>query len=78
MSSIRVHFDGTVFVPDEPVTLPLNIPLRIVVLADPGKETPLSRLAAIAEELPSIPAWPVDGAKESDHYLYGTPKHDAT
>lgn len=77
MSTFRVHFDGTVFVPDEPVLLPPNTPLRITVVGDHQEETPLARLAAIMEGLPQPASWPADGSKESDHYLYGTPKHDA-
>ncbi|MGI8979953.1 MAG: hypothetical protein ACR2FY_12070 [Pirellulaceae bacterium] len=75
MSTFRVHFDGTVFVPDEPVPLPPNTPLRITVVADTSAETPLARLAAIMEKLPQPASWPEDGAKEGDHFLYGTPKH---
>jgi hypothetical protein len=29
MGTIRAHFDGKVFVPDEPVDLPLNTPVQV-------------------------------------------------
>jgi hypothetical protein len=73
MTTFRVHFGGTVFVPDEPVRLPPNTPLCITVVAE-QEEAPLARLAALMEGLPQPASWPEDGAKESDHYLYGTPK----
>jgi hypothetical protein len=76
MTTFRVHFDGTVFIPDEPVAVPLNTPLRITVVADNPADTPLARLASLTDAAPQPAAWPADGAKESDHYLYGTPKHD--
>ena len=52
MTTFRVHFDGTVFIPDEPVVVPLNTPLRITVVADNSPDTPLSRLAALTDAVP--------------------------
>lgn len=76
MTSIRAHFDGKVFVPDEPVDMPPDTPVRLV-LASGGDEPPLADLARLADSLPDVPGWPVDGAAQVDHYLYGTPKRPA-
>lgn len=74
MVSIRAHFDGKVFVPDEPVALPPHAAVRLLVEQDAGDERPLVDLAMIAAQFPDDPSWPADGAAENDHYLYGTPK----
>ena len=50
MTTFRVHFDGSVFVPDEPVPLPPNVPLRITVVADDHEETPLARISHCAKK----------------------------
>jgi hypothetical protein len=36
---LRAHFDGRVFVPDEPVDLPLNQPLELEVRPEAVKST---------------------------------------
>lgn len=76
MVSIRAHFDGKVLVPDEPVNLPANEPVRLIVMpASPG-DRPLMELVRLAEALPGGDGWPKDGAAEHDHYLYNTPKRE--
>ena len=75
MSLIRAHFDGKVFVPDEPVDCAKGQPVQLVVMQDDNGERPLMDLAQIADAFPIDPAWPADGAAEVEHYLYGTPKH---
>lgn len=78
MTAIKAHFDGKVLVPDEPVDLPLNQPLRVFVAPLPSQtetsEAPLLELAHALNQLPPNPASPTDGAEQHDHYLYGTPK----
>lgn len=32
---IRAHFDGQRIVPDEPLSLPVNVPLRVTISVDP-------------------------------------------
>jgi hypothetical protein len=76
MATIRAHFDGKVFIPDEPVNIPPHTPVRLVLTSD-SDEPPLADLAKLAESLPDVPGWPVDGAAQVDHYLYGTTKHQA-
>lgn len=80
MATIRVHFDGKVFVPDEPVDLPVGTPAETLVRApaEPdassaagGVRSSLARLARIAEEHPDDPATPTDLAAQKHHYLYG-------
>jgi hypothetical protein len=76
MASIRAHFDGKVFVPDEPVGLPPNAPIRLVLVAESDGDRPLLELARAAQRFPDDPNWPPDGAAEHDHYLYGIPKRN--
>jgi hypothetical protein len=76
MVTIRAHFDGRVLVPDEPLNLPANQPLRVVVYAESDSEFPLAGLAHLAQTYSPVDHWPSDGAKQVDHYLYGTPKRD--
>ena len=82
MSTIRVHFDGKVFVPDEPVNVPEGTLARVIVVppvehAKPASgRTPLAELAAILDAMPDTSKLPPDYASEIDHYLYGTPKRN--
>lgn len=41
MTRIRAHFDGKVIIPDEQVSLPINVPLEIeiFVMTSPKQET---------------------------------------
>ena len=73
---LKVHFDGRVLVPDEPVNLPVNCPLQVQVepVKGPAKaEKPLLKLLEVARKFP-VPHGPADGAAQHDHYLYGLPK----
>lgn len=40
MATIRAHFDGKVFVPDEPVGLPPNAPVRLLLLPESDGNRP--------------------------------------
>lgn len=74
-SILRVHFDGRVLVPEEPVDLPVGQVLEVQVtrpLPRPGGS--LSGLAELARGFPADPDSPGDVAAQHDHYLYGTPK----
>jgi hypothetical protein len=72
MATVKAHFDGKVLVPDEPVNLPANCAVELEVR--PVSEKPLLTLAKHLEQLPDNADWPLDGASQHDHYLYGTPK----
>ena len=80
MSTIRVHFDGKVFVPDEPVNVPEGTSAQVIVVppVEAGQPAsgpkPLAELAAILDAMPDASKLPPDYAAELDHYLYGTPK----
>ena len=80
MTTLKAHFDGKVLVPDEPVNLPVNRALKVLVepveqpLTPANKEMPLLKLLKAIEAMPSNPDWPSDGAAQHDHYLYGLPK----
>ena len=72
MSTLRAHFDGRHFVPDEPVSLPSGTPVTISVLPDNGR-SPLQDLLDLAERSP-ITNGPSDWSEQHDHYIHGTPK----
>ena len=77
MKTIRVHFDGRVLVPDEPVDLPVGAAFDAALTEVNGaakKRSSLQRMIEAARELPDDPDWAPDGAAQLDHYLYGTPK----
>jgi len=77
MKTFKVHYDGHVLVPDEPVDLPLNSPLELsVVSRDKESDIPadLDRLAALAKSRPAGASTRSDLAAQHDHYLYGAPK----
>jgi len=77
MKTFKVHFDGRVLVPDEPVDFPLNRPLELSVasLGHPSDApAALDKLAALAKNCPARASNPADLAAQHDHYLYGTPK----
>ena len=77
MSAVKAQFDGRVFVPEGPVDLPVGswveIPIEEERATEPS-ERPLMRLLEVLDRFPENPDWPVDGASQHDHYLYGTPK----
>jgi hypothetical protein len=77
MKTLKVHYDGRVLVPDEPVDLPLNRPLELTVVSiDKPSDVPaaLDKLAALAEKHPAQDATRRDLAAQHDYYLYGRPK----
>ncbi len=83
--TIKAHFDGKVFVPDEPVDLPAGESAQVTVSITqptvpspepPDHDFPLRSLADWASKLPPLPDSPGAAAAQHDHYLYGTPKRD--
>ena len=77
--TIKAHFDGKVFVPDEPVDVPAGEPVTLEVRQESRSSDSrgtLAELADWAETLPALPDSPGDAAAQHDHYLYGTPKRD--
>jgi hypothetical protein len=80
MTSVKVRFDGRVFVPDTPVDLPIGYAVEIPVQlpptgsSEPTSKLPLVELMGILDRFPANPDWPTDGAAQHDHYLYGMPK----
>ncbi len=77
MTTVTIRYDGRVFVPEEPVDLPIGyraeIPLPTGEEAPPS-ERPLLKLLELMKRFPDDPRMPCDAAAEHDHYLYGTPK----
>jgi hypothetical protein len=76
MTTVKAHFDGRVFIPEQPVDLLVGQAVEIPIPppAKASRPTCLGGLAAVLEALPSNPDWPADGATQHDHYLYGSPK----
>jgi hypothetical protein len=72
MLTVKARFDGRVFVPEQPVNLPVGFTLEIPL---PPPETvaqpALAELLEVLDRLPANPNWPADGAAQHDHYLYG-------
>lgn len=77
MVAIKGHFDGKVFVPDEPVDLPRGQAVVMHVqrapASPPESQKGQSLLEAIGPHIGSV-TMPADWSVEHDHYLYGTPK----
>jgi hypothetical protein len=75
MTTVKVRFDGRVFVPETPVNLPVGTPAEVALQVERSSELPtLAAEAQIAHQFPDKSALPVDLASQVDHYLYGTPK----
>lgn len=77
MVLIKARFDGRVFIPQENVNLPAGLELEIGIptsIEVNGKKQGLTKLVDDLERLPPNQDWPVDGAAQHDHYLYGAPK----
>jgi hypothetical protein len=76
--TIKVHFDGKAFIPDEPVDVPLGTEATVhVAPADtPSEPVEQSLLDWIAEHPLEDASLPDDLAHQHDHYLYGTPKKE--
>ena len=74
MVAIRGHFDGKVFIPDEPVDLPANRPLVLHVEVPSETHEVVHDLWQTLEENTGSVEAPPDWAEQHDHYLYGTPK----
>jgi hypothetical protein len=81
MKTIRAHFDGSVFIPDEPVNLPSGTEVHVFAtgslqmkLNDPPVRAPLADLIKLMESIPDDSSLPPDCSMNFDHYLYGHPK----
>jgi len=77
MITVKARFDGRVFIPEEPVDLPAEAIVEIVITPPNSKSssrTPLAELAELMKQFPDDPDMPTDAAAQHDHYLYGTPK----
>jgi len=74
MVAIKGHFDGKVFVPDEPVDLPRGQRLILHVEPAPESNQPAGDAWSVLDLLSGSVEAPPDWAAEHDHYLYGTPK----
>jgi len=77
MFTVKVRFDGRVFIPEQTVDLPVGSEFEVTLNppVDPSKaRRPLLALVDIARQYPDDPDMPTDAAAQHDHYLYGTPK----
>ena len=80
MIQFSAHFDGKNICPDEPISLPENVPLRIIVSeasVPPSAANESLDLFDRLEAQTGLIAGPTDWAAEYDHYLYGAPKKSA-
>ncbi|MCY3022182.1 MAG: hypothetical protein NTW87_24485 [Planctomycetota bacterium] len=78
MIAIAAHYDGKYIVPDEPVNVPRDKPLKVQIeLAEARAGTrEYSALDWIGDNAVDDPSLPHDLAANHDHYLYGTPKKE--
>ena len=77
MTTVRARFDGSVFVPEEPVQIAAGTVVELDIRTptpETSKQTVLQGLVEALAKCPADPDWPPDGAEQIDHYLYGTPK----
>jgi hypothetical protein len=78
MVSFLAHFNGKYLLPEEPVNLPTDKPLRVTVEEVPtAVRPPGGSVAAIFDGIESecgLMEGPENWALELDHYLYGAPK----
>ena len=77
MVQFSAHFDGKYIHPDEPVSLPENVPLRVTIdeaaPVPPESNGPIDLFDRLEAEVGLVDG-PADWAAEHDHYLSGTPK----
>ena len=82
MTTIRATFDGKVFVPDEPVDLPVGeaVSVRLPGVIEEDDSVPPDHphrgLIELARQAADNPDSPGDLAAQVDHYLYGSPKRE--
>ncbi|MEX2309098.1 MAG: hypothetical protein WD738_15980 [Pirellulales bacterium] len=77
MIQFSAHFDGKNICPDEPISLPENVPLHVTV--DEAAKVPVETNGSLdlfdrLESEAGLIDGPMDWAAEHDHYLYGAPK----
>lgn len=70
--TLKATFDGAVFRPDEPVELPPNTRVQIVVTVKPTPEQNPKSFLQLARSLRL--QGPADWSSRVDDYLYGGPK----
>ena len=81
MTTVKVKFDGRVFVPEGPVDLPVGYELEMPIAEAPGanglngEKTALQELVDMVRQFPPTNL-PRDLAAQHDHYLYGLPKRE--
>lgn len=77
MIQFSAHFDGQNICPDEPVSLPEGVSLRVTV-DEAATNLPTTNgsldLFERLEAKAGLIDGPTDWAAEHDHYLYGAPK----
>jgi len=77
MIHFSAHFDGHNICPDEPISLPENVPLRVTVDETVAPRSNPNGSLDLFERLEGVAGLidgPTDWAVEHDHYLYGAPK----
>jgi hypothetical protein len=78
MIQFNAHFDGKNLCPEEPVSLPQNVSLRVTVASEESTAAgaasgPLDVFERLAAQR-GLVSGPTDWAAEHDHYLFGVPK----
>jgi hypothetical protein len=69
------HVHNGEIVLDQPMVLPEGAVVRVEVIAQQTTKLPvLSLLDRLGDIVGAVDDLPADGARNLDHYLYGTPK----
>jgi predicted DNA-binding antitoxin AbrB/MazE fold protein len=71
----RGHIKGGVIIPDRPIDLPEGTEVEIAKV-EPVDEEILRLRAGLLKFAGIIKDGPPDMARNHDHYIHGTPKHD--
>lgn len=69
--TLKAHFDGKAFIPDEPVQLPAGSAVTIKIVPVNGNS--LGDLVDLARKHPIEDA-PADWSEQHDHYIHGASK----
>ena len=72
MTAIKAHYGSKVVVLDEPVSLPNDQPLNLMVA--PVGQPPMIDLLKVLDQMPHYPSTPAALAFQHHHYLHGLPK----
>lgn len=72
--TLTATYDGKVFRPDQPVSLPKNRRFVLTLVEIPDEPQYRESALDVLNKYAGSVDMPADWSEEHDHYLYGTPK----